>query len=270
MGNLIRMDLFKLRKTKMVFIFAGIIFVVAILMPVLGKIFAGILLNIVKTTGDGQAIAEATVILDEYQKPYLLSDVFRSPFGGMSMLWMLVFISVSVFSYMDIANGYVKNIAGQLPTRGHLAISKMIVIYLHNFGLMLVGMLGSFIGYGVTRGINVDGDIAAGLLEFFLKFLLAGGLSALLLLFAAGLRQKTLAIVASVVLSMGLLSIVYLPLSFALGKLFRTEVNIAPYAPDQMLTATKINVWAALAEGVLLTVLFLLLTIRRVNKKDVQ
>lgn len=271
MGNLVRMDLFKLRKTKMFFVFAAVILAVTIILPIVGKIFAGVLLNILESaSGDAQALAEARMLVAEYNKPYLLSDVLRAPMGGLSMLWMLLFVSASSFMYLDLANGYVKNVAGQLPTRGHLAVSKLIVVYCHNLVLMLVGLVGSLIGYGVTRGFTLDDAIAAGLLEFFLKLLLTGGLSALLLLFTTGFRNKTLAIVSSVILGMGMMSLVYMPLGFALGKLFRTEVDLMPYMPDQMLLAANINVWAALAEGVGMTLLFLFLTTYCVNKRDVQ
>ena len=53
--------------------------------------------------------------------------------------------------YMDLANGYVKNIAGQVPSHGYLAVSKMIVIAIHNLIFMVVGLIGSLIGYGVMR-----------------------------------------------------------------------------------------------------------------------
>ena len=262
MGNLLKMDFLKLRKFKMFFVFLLVILAVTIALPILGKIFSNILLNIVENSGEGQAIAEAEMLVEEFNRPYALSNIFRAPMGGLSILWMLLFISGASFMYMDLANGYVKNIAGQIPSHGYLAVSKLVIINIHNIAMMLVGVIGSLIGYGVSRGLTADADIGAGIVEFLLKILLASALSAVLLFFTTGLGNKALGIVLGVFLGLGMMSLLYVPLNFALSRLLdKPDLNLSAYMPDQMVLMTQINVWAALIEGIVLTLVFLFLII---------
>ncbi len=271
MGNLLKMDFLKLRKFKMFFVFLLVILAVTIVLPILGKIFSNILLNIVENSGEGQAIAEAEMLVEEFNRPYALSNIFRAPMGGLSILWMLLFISGASFMYMDLANGYVKNIAGQIPSHGYLAVSKLVIINIHNIAMMLVGVIGSLIGYGVSRGLTADADIGAGIVEFLLKILLASALSAVLLFFTTGLGNKALGIVLGVFLGLGMMSLLYVPLNFALSRLLdKPDLNLSAYMPDQMVLMTQINVWAALIEGIVLTLVFLFLTMRFVNRRDVK
>jgi|GEM_PF-832963 len=269
MGNLLKMDFFKLRKIKLFWISGIILLVVNVILPIISKLFADLLLRICEQSGDTTALADALQLVEIMKQPYLLSDIFRTSFGGLSVLLILIMISAVSFSYADITGGFVKNIAGQIPSRGYLAISKWIVIMVHNLVLMVCCMAGALIGQGVSRGINADSQIGEGLLEFFAKYLLLGGVCAFLLFFTTGICKRVLAIVLSVILSTGSLSIIYLPLNFGLSKLFNAEIDITKYAPDQMLTFTKINPWVALAEAAVLTVLFLFLTVTIMKKRDV-
>lgn len=270
MLNLLKMDLFKLKKTKMFFIFLGIVFGVTIILPILGKAFSMLLMNIVSHSGDAQTVAQTEALVDVYNTPYELSNIFRAPLGGLPILWLFVFVSSAVFMHLDLANGYVKNIAGQIPSHGYLAVSKIIVVNIHNIIMMVVGAVGSAIGQLISRGLTADSEVGAGIVEFLLKILLVSALSSFLLFFSTGLGNKTLAIVFAVVFGTGMMSLVYMPLNFMLSKLLdNPTLDISLYMPDQMLIAANINVWAALIEGIVLTLVFLFLTIRFVNRRDV-
>lgn len=112
MANLIKMDLRRLFLSKVFYITMGIVaflnIVILTAIPLLTKMFA--------------PGAEASVTK--------LSDIIANPF---SIPWMIiaVFISMVSFSYADMANGYIKNIAGQIPRKSDTVVSKVAVIGVH-------------------------------------------------------------------------------------------------------------------------------------------
>lgn len=271
MSDLFKMEMFKLRKSRLFWGCCIVIFLICLLLPVIGKIFSEILMNIVSKGDDQELMRSAQAIADEYSKPFLFSNLFRAPFGGLSFSLIFVFISSALFMHMDIGNGYIKNIAGQIPSRGYSCYGKYITVCIQGFVYMVCGFMGGLVGQLATRGLEFDNEIGAGILEFLLKWLLICGLDAVLLLFTTGFGSKVLGIVAAAILGTGTLSIIYMPLNFALKMLFRIEqLDISRYAPDQMLSYVNISVAAALIGGVALIGIFLPLTIRLVNKKDVK
>lgn len=273
MGDLIRMDLFKLRKSKFFYAVCITTFAVTFITPLLVKGFLELLKNMLEST-DGLDEASATELYqlaDGLSVPALFSDILRSPFAGLAFVIIPLMIFLVSFLYQDFNQGYIKNIAGQLPSRGYLAVSKYLVLGLSIIIFFILGIAGSTLGTLISRGIEFDNKIVSGLLELLLKFFLLWGLSAILLLISNGLGSKTFAVVMSVVFATGALSIIYMPLSFALNHLFKTDtINITKYAPDQMFLASNIDIPAASIGSAVLIAIGLFTTIRLLNKNDVK
>lgn len=271
MFDLFRMELFKLRKHKLTWGAAIVCFVVTFVLPLIGKLFAGILYNIVKDSGEAQAVAEAKNLVDAFNSPLEFSSLLKMPFGGISLVLILVFVSASSFLFLDIGGGYIKNIAGQIPSRGHSCYGKYAVVCLQGLLCMLSAFLGGVIGTLIVRGISFDSDIPAGILEFALKWLILCGIDAVLLLFTTGLGNKVLGIVMAVIFGTGALGMIYMPLSFGIRALFRLEdFELGGYMPDQMISASPMNVWASLIGGAVMICVFLPLTVMLLNKRDVK
>ena len=120
MGNLIKMDFYRMRKGKSFIVNLILVFLTAIISAPLVKLMYFIANQLMKaTTKPGQEFQEYV-----FEKNINLSELIASPFIAKPIL-VLLFVSVISFTYADIANGYVKNIAGQLPRRGHTVISKL-------------------------------------------------------------------------------------------------------------------------------------------------
>ena len=81
MFDLFRMELFKLRKHKLTWGAAIVCFVVTFVLPLIGKLFADILYNIVKDSGEAQAVAEAKNLVDAFNSPLEFSSLLKMPFG---------------------------------------------------------------------------------------------------------------------------------------------------------------------------------------------
>lgn len=273
MSNLIRMDLFKLRKSKFFLAICITIFAVTFIAPLLIKGFLEILKNMLGNTDglDDASAAELAGMINDLSISAPFSGILRNPFAGLSMVIIPTMIFIVSFLHLDLNNGYIKNIAGQLPSRGYLAVSKYLVIGFAELVFLVLGIAGSTLGCLVSRGLSFDENIGSGLLELLLKFLLFWGLTAVLLLISNGLGSKTFAIVAGVIFSTGALSIIYMPLSYAFNQLLKTNtIDIARYAPDQMFLATNIDVLAACIGSAVMIAAGLILTIRLMNKKDVK
>ncbi len=272
MGNLFRMELFKMRKHKLTWGAGIACFVVTIIIPIIGKILSNVLYDIVKNSGEADAIKEAKVLVEEFNRPVDISSLIRMPFGGLSIVLILVFLAAASYLFLDIGGGYIKNIAGQIPSRGHSCYGKYAAVCLQGLIFMVCGFAGSVIGTLASRGVTFgEGDMGGALLEFALKWLILCGLNAVLLFFTSGLCNKALGIVMAVIFGTGALGVIYMPISFGVKMLFHLEqFDIGKYMPDQMLSLTPISIWAALISGAVLILVFVPITIRVMNRKDVK
>ena len=271
MRDLFGMEMYKLRKHKLTWASAIVCFAVSFILPILGKVFSHVLYSILAGANQTELLSEADRLIFEFDKPMAFSVLLRAPFGGLTLVLIFVFIAASSFLYLDIGGGYIKNIAGQLRSRGQSCYGKYAAVCIQALIFMICGFVGGVLGTLVSRGIYFDSEIAAGLLEFFLKWLVICGLDAVLLFFSAGIGSKALGIVFAVVFGTGSLAMIYMPLSFGVRMLFRLEYfDLSQYMPDQILSLVKINVWAALIGGAVLIAVFFPLTVSVLNKKDVK
>ena len=111
MTNLIKMEWYKLRTSKLFIILLIVTFV-------LNAIFLASLPMISSALGAQMTATD-------------LSSVLASPFA-LGLLMIPLFISAVSFLYLDFSGGYIKNIAGQLANRGSLVFAKFIMIGVHN------------------------------------------------------------------------------------------------------------------------------------------
>ena len=100
MGNLIRMDLYRMRKAKGFKICLLLAFVVALLSTPAYRL----LMSLSELLG-----AE----VDLFPKQKAFSEILSKQPGSLGT--MLCLLSICGFFYADVENGYVKNIAGQMP-----------------------------------------------------------------------------------------------------------------------------------------------------------
>lgn len=147
MARLIKMDFIRLLHSKVFWISAGIIFVIQCAINFSTPLVANWLMDFAKKG-------------DQF-KPIVVT--FSSILSGPLMQFFIIFMYLSAvsFLYADIANGYVKNIAGQISKKGYTAVSKMIVLVFHNFVFLLLGALGLMLGSMLSPSAHVvfDGNI---------------------------------------------------------------------------------------------------------------
>ncbi|MBR6377345.1 MAG: hypothetical protein IKS05_06240 [Oscillospiraceae bacterium] len=256
MTNLFKMDLYRMRKAKSFWVCLILSFVFALsstpltwLLYLLGSLL----------TGEKQAFPQSTA----------LSELLNGQPGSLGA--MLTLLSICSFYYGDLENGYVKNIAGQVPQRGYTVLSKFLASIPHGLLFFAVSVLGKLLGTLILQRIEVDAGVPDSLRILCLRFLLLESLCAILLLFTGALQSKSLGTVFAVLFGMGLLSLVYFGIDAGLARLFpKLDFSISDYMPDQLMSSSDPDTLTSLGVSAVVIALFLWLSVRIFNKKDVK
>ena len=257
MGNLIKMDLYKIRKSKMTYV--SVIVMAAL------TILSNALLPLLLRLADNSEI--------ESMK---LSSLIESPY-----MTTMMFLAVVHFSYMDIAGGYIKNIAGQLPNKGSTVISKFFAIGVHNFVfLALSSAVNGFAGY-ISYNVETDMDkLPAALATLLIKWLLSMAMCSIILFFTNGIKSGVLGYIAAVIMSFNVMDVAYLGINNALNRLDMFKgIDVSKYAVDCLYgDPFRGNVSVVDGKlvpngiicGILVTAVFMFVTVYMFNKKDVK
>ena len=261
MANLIKMDLRRLFRSPMFLITLSVAAVFNILLTVgmamLTKMFAS-----------AQAVT-----------PTILSDVVSNPFV-LPIFSILMFTSLISFSYADIAGGYIKNLAGQLPHKSSLIYSKFMVIGIHNFIFLAVGSITNALGNLAMSATGMlqltdDGKIGAAIMTILLKWLLSMAIAAILLFVTNGVKNKVLATVIGVILGTGTMSLAYMGLNTAISNIFHTQsFDLGMYMPDALFNSVNVGANVAVINAIVVSlvfiVLFMALTVKVFKSRDVK
>ena len=256
MANLLRMDLYRMRKAKSFWICLGIAFALALLQTPLawGLSMVGRMLS-----------AEVLPFPTTAQ----MSNILRDPF--LMLNGMLCLLSACSFFYADMENGYIKNIAGQMPRRGFTVLSKYLAILPHNLLFMVAGIIGNLIGTVLFQQILLDGEILDAAVSFLMKLLLMQSICAILLLVTASFQNKSLGTVIAVLMGLGLMSLVYMMIDTGLDQLFQNKgFSVSDYMPDQLLGQLKPPVLDSILVSLATTALFLPLSVHVFDRRDVK
>ena len=262
MGNIIRSDLYRLRKSKVFWACLGVTFALAV-----GWVFMSVGLSLWGSILSPDTVKFTTKV------DYSLASLISEPVGGM-VLPVIMLLSMVSFCYADLSNGYIKNIAGHVKKRSHTAISKFLVMAVLTLIFMVVSVLGAILGsylQMLTGGGTFDftSKIGSAVLVFILKYLLYMALASILLFLSTGLRSKTLASVIGVLFGSGLLSLLY----SSLGGLIHFDLD--KYMPDSLSGQLQYATIGTLVVNALLVsigfiIVFTVLTCQIMDKRDVK
>lgn len=256
MGKLIRMDLYRMLKSKSFLICLLLTAALAMGSAPLSKLLFTVLNSL---SPDPSRTFDAEVSL---------SGMIRDPFPMLGL--MLALLSLCWFFYADVENGYIKNIAGQMPMKGFTILSKFAAAFVHNLIFVAVSILGSVIGSLIVQRVVVDSNVLDSIRVLALKVLLIQSLSALLLLVVSTFRSKSFGMVLAVLFGLGLTPLIYLAINEGLNSIFGKGIDIAKYMPDTVMNEDPLDTLKALAAAVVASVVFLFPAIRIFDRKDVK
>ncbi len=256
MVNLIRMDLYRMRKARSFIVCLILAFVLALIYMPLGKLIFTL----------------AKSLSSEFNETFIaemsLSNIIINPFPMMGM--MMALLSLCYFFYADVENGYIKNIAGQMPLKGFTVLSKFIAAIVHNLIFAAAGIAGNLIGSMLVQKVVTDGNLLDSIRVLVLRLMLLQSISAILLMAVATLRSKSLGMILAVVFGMGLTGLIYSGISEALKPVFGQGTDISGFMPDSVMGRFPLDTFKALAVSIGWGGVFLLLAIRVFDRKDVK
>ena len=256
MSNLLRMDLYRMRKGKSFWICLLLAFLCSFSQTPIEKLFF-VLSRFL------------SAVENQFPKTANLSTIIGDPMPLLNA--MLIMISVTGFFYADIENGFVKNIAGQMPRRGFTVLSRFLAVIPHNLLFMLAGVGGNLIGTAIFRRIIVDEEVTRSVVTFLVKFLLIQSICAILVLVVTSLRSKSLGSVLFVLFGTRALSLVYMAIDTGIYQLLKVKnFTLASYMPDQLMFDSQPKVLTSILSAGVTTAIFLSLAIRIFDRRDVK
>ena len=275
MLNLLRMNNRRIFRSKMFAIAFLVILVTSIASaPVERALMKAVVGFAVSVETESKTESENTAALGEAlgaSEAAKVSEIIADPFV-ITFLPLFILLLVVSFSYMDIENGFIKNIAGQQPKRSRVAVSKYLTIMLSNLVLMLTALIGQVISKYIVGKVEIDaGAIPQAVYTFGVRWLLLLALSALLLFLTVGIGAKPLALVTAVLAGTGFLGLIYLGIDTAIQNMLHIQnLSLVDYAPDQLLTQPGYEGPRAVIVGITFSAVFMLLTVLRADKTDVK
>jgi len=260
MVNIIKMDLYRLFKSKS---FKVVLIVVIILNVLYGSY------NRLDSYFTARSVAEGADPV-VWSKTVNFAKFLRKPIFYFDCVMTL--LSIVWFSHSDLSQGYIKNIAGQLPKKGHTVISKFIVVGVHNFFLLVAAVIGQLIGYLPYSKINFTNDLGDGIKHFWIKWLLLLSISAIILLFSSGLKSKNAATTIAVLMGGKILTTTYALVDLGIHKLKIDALDdfyITDYMPDTLMSFARPDVKTSVIVSLVIIAVFLTATVHIFNKRDV-
>ena len=199
-------------------------------------------------------------------------------FSGSPFLTLLTSIFIAFFIGSEYKRGYIKNIAGNLPDRAMLFVSKMVIILIVNliyFAVLFIFSLAvdSIFFEVIFDGSTVNTCIIQGLLLLFLNYAVclvvamisvgsqgnSGACVTMAVLISAGIMSQVAQMFVSIFQNMELIS-----WDFNISEYFSTTY-INYFCTEYM----EENVGTALIVGSIYIVLSTVLTILHIKKKDI-
>ncbi len=193
-----------------------------------------------------------------------------------------------MFCYADIQHGYIKNIAGQLPSRGHTIVSKFIVTQFATLVFYAVTIVANTAGQLIIgQHIKFDMFISGGedepdkyftllqaLGEFAVKWLLLSGLCALVLLLTTGVGSNVAGTIIAVLCGAGFTGLAYAGITAGINKLFKLKnFDLSDYMPDSLYRTGLLEegcMFRAIIVALIAIFVLLLATTTLYNKRDIK
>ena len=256
MGNLIRMDLYRMVKSR-TFLFCLILFfALALATAPIAKLMYTL------------AATLSTEVTSTLPEEVPVSGILSDPFPLLGL--MLLLLSLCFFFYADLEGGYIKNIAGQMPMKGFTVLSKFMAVIIHNLIFAVAGIIGNLIGTLLVQRIVSDSNVLDSIRILVLRLLLLQSISAVLLLVVSAFRSKSFGMILAVLFGLGLTPLIYMGINEAVKPLLGDATDIGKYMPDSVMNETPLDTVKTIPVAVVTSLVSLLPAIRIFDRKDVK
>ena len=248
MLNLIKMDLYRMFRTKSLYVIWIVLAVALLFTTILCKTDYEILNEadavqqeqVAELTTENINVGMMVTLPTEPGEKVTVFDIFFGNSQGKFYALFLV-IFVVLFSTADISSGYIKNIGGQVQSRGALVISRAIALAVFT----IMTLAGVFVFQAVANGIIFGylewGDARAILLYFATEVVLHYALVLICMTIAVTLKNNVISMVIAVCLTMNVMTIVYGLVNNAIQKMGIQNFQIYEYTITGKLSLLPMN-----------------------------
>ena len=193
------------------------------------------------------------------------------------MLTLLCVIFAAIFGSAEQKNGYIKNIAGQLPNRGVLAVSKLAVSAVQVFLMTVIFVVSTGVMGKLFWGERFAVGAVSDMLPFLgAQYLLNVGFAALIIFLCTLTKSSAFGMTAGILMVLGLSVPVYSLINRAVAELAPSwKFDISRFMPDGNIwmagigSSSEVLIRAA-AVGAAFAVICTALAMITVKKRDVR
>lgn len=248
MLNIIKMDLYRMLKTKSMYVIWIVLAAILLITTSLCK--TDYELSTEKDAMKQEQVTEPTVdninvgmmvtLPTEPGEKVTVYDIFFANSQGKLYALLLVIFTV-LFSTADISSGYIKNIGVQIRNRGTLIFSRAIALAVFT----VLTMAGAFLFQAAANGIFFGelewGNTKAILSYFVTELALHYALVLICMAIAIILKNNVISMVIAVCLSMNVMTIVYGVINSAIQKIGIQNFQIYKYTITGKLSLLPMN-----------------------------
>ena len=248
MLNIIKMDLYRMLKTKSMYVIWIVLAAILLITTSLCKTDYELLTEkdamkqeqVTEPTVDNINVGMMVTLPTEPGEKVTVFDIFFANSQGKFYALFLVIFAV-LFSTADISSGYIKNIGGQVGNRGSLIFSRSIALSVFS----VLTMTGAFLFQAAANCI-VFGELEWGNTKAILSYFVAElalhyALVLICMAIAIILKNNVISMVIAVCLSMNVMTIVYGVINSVIQKIGIQNFQIYKYTITGKLSLLPMN-----------------------------
>ena len=248
MLNMIKMDLYRMFRTKSLYVI-WIVLAVALLITTslcktdydsLNEEDAVQQEQIAEPTAENMNVGMMVMLPTEPGEKVTVFDIFFANSQGKFYALFLVIFAV-LFSTADISSGYIKNIGGQVRNRGSLIFSRSIALSVFTVLTMAGAFLFQAAANSIVFGELEWGNTKAILSYFVTELALHYALVLICMAIAIILKNNVISMVIAVCLTMNVMTIVYGVVNSAIQKIGIQNFQIYKYTITGKLSLLPMN-----------------------------
>ena len=248
MLNIIKMDLYRMLKTKSMYVIWIVLAAILLITTSLSKTDYELLTEkdamkqeqVTEPTVDNINVGMMVTLPTEPGEKVTVYDIFFANSQGKLYALLLVIFTV-LFSTADISSGYIKNIGGQVQKRGTLIFSRAIALAVFTVLTMAGAFLFQAAANGIVFGELEWGNTKAILSYFVTELALHYALVLICMAIAIILKNNVISMVIAVCLSMNVMTIVYGVINSAVQKIGIQNFQIYKYTITGKLSLLPMN-----------------------------
>ena len=248
MLNMIKMDLYRMFRTKSLYVIWIVLAAILLITTSLCKTDYELLTEkdamkqeqVTEPTVDNINVGMMVTLPTEPGEKVTVYDIFFANSQGKLYALLLVIFTV-LFSTADISSGYIKNIGGQVGNRGSLIFSRSIALSVFT----VLTMTGAFLFQAAANCI-VFGELEWGNTKAILSYFVAElalhyALVLICMAIAIILKNNLISMVIAVCLTMNVMTIVYGVVNSAIQKIGIQNFQIYKYTITGKLSLLPMN-----------------------------